>query len=306
MKPSTLTMATLVMLAILGLAVTAAAHVPPPPITYTPENPSACDEVGISFEDPFPVWGWADYLLTFGDGTKALVNASCSGPWWDRECEGTTAHQYTDPGTYTMRLYKWVPAYKHGSHWHEGYPDGQVDGPVVVEVSPCPEIKPAGSSPFTEGACVEMLNDPTPLTGISLEGLPMLANLRNTEVRATVTGQRFDCARLKCYSGEPSFDETCENVEYYNLAQVGPLTYGSGSVVLSAHVPVVMCRLDVVKDSHEGVLPVHIRITDSHGTVGNDPETEGVDGDITTTDQVFSYTFRLPDDFGSCRPRIPT
>jgi hypothetical protein len=125
-------------------------------------------------------------------------------------------------------------------------------------------------------------------------------DLKNAEIRASVTyGSELDCAALSCYVGDPSFSgsDDCTKVEYWNLIQLSDIQYGGGVLYLRRPTPVVACQLLVVKNSPETSLPVGVVITDSHDTVGYAG---------TYYQQVFRYLFRLPDDFGACRPRVAT
>jgi hypothetical protein len=150
-------------------------------------------------------------------------------------------------------------------------------------------------SPYTEPACVDLLNNLRPMDDLDPSTLPML-DLHDTFVSASYHYvSRFDCVGIKYYTrGEPSFSADCTGVEWYNREQTQVHSYGGMPILTAPNPAGAICFLAVKNSPTEKSLPVTITITDSFNTKV-DP--------IVSSDPVIERCFALPEDFSECRLR---
>ena len=160
---------------------------------------------------------------------------------------------------------------------------------------PIPPRMSGGAVPFTEPACIDILNTQRPMDDIDPKTLPLL-DLKDTFISASFHYiSEPDCVAIAYYSrGEASYNAHCTAVEYYNREQQKVLGYG-GIRTLTAYNPAeAFCVLHVKNSPTETTLPVTITITDSKGT--SVPS-------IVSSDPVIWECYRLPEDWSGCRLR---
>lgn len=160
----------------------------------------------------------------------------------------------------------------------------------------CGEIPRTSSfSPYTEPTCQAILTNKRPMDDIDPSTLPLL-DLKNTYISAAFHYvSQFDCVYMAYYTrGEPSFNQHCTAVEYYNREQEVVYSHGGMPVLTAMNPAGAVCVAAVKNSAAESTLPVTITLTDSHGTT--------VDS-IVSSDPVIVQCYRLPDDFNECRLR---
>lgn len=160
----------------------------------------------------------------------------------------------------------------------------------------CVEIPRISSfSPYTEPACQAILTNKRPMDDIDPSTLPLL-DLKNTYISSAFHYvSQFDCVYMAYYTrGEPSFNQHCTAVEYYNREQAVIYSHGGMPILTAMNPAGAVCVAAVKNSAAESTLPVTITLTDSHGTT--------VDS-IVSYDPIIVQCYRLPDDFNECRLR---